>query len=163
MDILDSLAADHRRMRHVLEQISHELGRYLRARPDAVRRLRAWVDVYIDYVARVHIPRERCLRNYLGEHDDAETAVAGPGAWQQLRDCLARPLPRAERLSLRRRLVALMRASEEAMSHEEQALFVASRDRLSRIERHTLALRWMLYGPAAGSAEATRMVRVTAP
>lgn len=162
MDILDSLAADHRRMRHVLEQISHELGRYLRARPDAIRRLRAWVDIYIDYVARIHIPRERCLQAYLGESDKADARNAGPQVWQQIRNDLAQPLPRAERLSLRRRLVALMRASEEAMGHEEQALFVATRDRLSRIERHNLALRWMLYGPAAGSEEATRMVRIAA-
>lgn len=156
MDILDSLAADHRRMRHALGEITDELGRYLRARPAAARRLRSNVARYIDYAARVHEPREHCLRDYLRERGTPmgpfpTNERAAPGAWQDLLERLRQPLGSIDRLALRRRLAVLIRDSEDKMAQEEQALFAAARQGLSALERHALALRAIIYRPAGGA------------
>lgn len=149
MDILESLATDHGHLTTLARRMIDELPRFVRGRPQAVKRLRSLVMAYASYEFGVHQPREKSLRQYLAsgregaqtQAVDAEAPERIGRSWRELCASLTRPLDERTRLDLRHCLVALLRDSKAQMQQEEEQLFVSAGARLSEAERHALAMR----------------------
>lgn len=144
MDIVEHLATDHGYLKSLAARIVAELPCFVRARPQAAASLRQLLDGYVRYDCRIHYPREACLRDYLAGAAGWQ-APATAGAWQALREAMARPLGRQARLDFRHALLRVLREGQAEMAREEAGLFALAKTRLSYLERHALALRASVY------------------